>query len=144
MRSNSLIALASATATAAVFGGLALIGPGHAAATHNAMMGGSTKTGVGSSMIGERVGPRMLRVLRPEKGAGAQVTHVRLMKGEVMRRMRATVMTDTRCGPDARGISHCINRMQLANGRMVTAIHDHRMMDMPCLSPGEHVTVAPS
>lgn len=143
MRPSVLIASASVAATAAILGLLALVGIGHAAAaSYNGMGGGSMH--MNTSMMGERGNPRTLRVLRPEKGAAAKVTHVRLMNGTVMRRMHATVMTDTRCSPDARGVSHCINRMRLANGMVVTAIHDHRMMDMPCLSPGEQVTLAPS
>jgi len=87
---------------------------------------------------------KQLRVDRPEKGQGARVTHVRVVKGTVARRMRALVLTDTRCAPDARGVSHCLNRLRLSSGRVVTVVHDHRMMDMPCLSPGERVTVSPA
>jgi hypothetical protein len=86
---------------------------------------------------------KTFRVHRPEKGVGARVTYVHLLKGSVPRRMRATVLTDSRCNPDANGVSHCLNRMRLGNGVVVTFVHDHRMMDMPCLSPGEHVTLAP-
>jgi hypothetical protein len=85
-----------------------------------------------------------LRVDRPERGAGAKVTQVRLLKGSVGHRVRATVLTDTRCDPDVRGVSHCLNRVRLAGGAVVTVVHDHRMMDMPCLSPGEHVTLSPA
>lgn len=86
---------------------------------------------------------KTLRVDRPEKGAGAKVTSVHLVKGVVAHRMRALVLTDTRCAADAHGVSHCLNRMRLADGTIITVQHDHRMMDMPCLSPGEHVTLAP-
>jgi hypothetical protein len=86
---------------------------------------------------------KTLRVDRPEKGAGARVTHVRLINGAVRHRMRAIVLSDTRCNPDAAGISHCLNMMRLSNGRVVTVVHDHRMATMPCLSPGEHVTLTP-
>jgi hypothetical protein len=85
-----------------------------------------------------------LRVDRPEKGAGAQVTRVRLIRGVVRTRMRALVLTDTRCNPDRAGVSHCLNVMRLPNGKTILAVHDHRMMDMPCLSPGEHVVLTPA
>ena len=88
-------------------------------------------------------GGKALRVDRPDKGAGARVTTVHVVRGAVARRIQAVVLTDTRCNPDARGISHCLNRMRLADGTLVTVQHDHRMMDMPCLSPGEHVTLTP-
>jgi hypothetical protein len=90
-----------------------------------------------------QVNKPLLRVDRPEKGAGARVTTVKLMRGVVRHRMGAVVLTDTRCNPDAMGVSHCLNRMRLANGTVVTVVHDHRMMDMPCLSPGEHVMLTP-
>lgn len=88
-------------------------------------------------------GSKTLRVDRPEKGAGAKVTTVRLVKGTVARRMRAVVLTDMRCNPDAQGVSHCLNDMRLANGAVVRVVHDHRMATMPCLAPGEQVTITP-
>jgi len=87
---------------------------------------------------------KQLRVDRPERGIGARVTHVRVLQGRIGHRVRATVLTDTRCNPDGRGVSHCLNRMRLASGAVVTVVHDHRMMDMPCLSPGEHVMLSPA
>jgi hypothetical protein len=86
---------------------------------------------------------QQLRVDRPQKGSGAQVTSVQLIRGLVPHRMRATVLTDTRCTPDRHGVSHCLNRMRLANGRYITVVHNHRMMYMPCLSPGERVVLTP-
>ena len=71
------------------------------------------------------------------------MTRVRLIRGTVSHRMRATVLTDTRCQPDSMGISHCLNKMRLANGSTVTVVHNHRMMNMPCLDPGEHVILTP-
>jgi hypothetical protein len=84
-----------------------------------------------------------LWVDRPEKGAGAQRTHVRLIKGVVFHRTRGVVLTDTRCNPDRNGVSHCLNVIRLANGKTILVVHDHMMMLMPCLSPGEHVVVRP-
>ncbi|HZQ15726.1 MAG TPA: hypothetical protein VFA82_03035 [Gaiellaceae bacterium] len=84
-----------------------------------------------------------LRVDRPARGTGARVTYVQLVRGIVAHRMRATILTDTRCTPDMMGVSHCLNRMRLANGETITVVHNHRMMDMPCLDPGEHVVVTP-
>jgi hypothetical protein len=92
----------------------------------------------------QAAGPKTLRVDRPEKGAGAQVTHVRLISGVVQHRMRAVVLTDTRCNPDPMGVSHCLNRIRLANGKTILVVHNHRMMDMPCLSPGEHIFLRPT
>jgi hypothetical protein len=84
-----------------------------------------------------------LLVGRPEQGPGARLTSVHLIKGVVPHRTRALVLTDTRCNPDAHGVSHCLNRMRLANRAIITVRHDHRMMDMPCLTPDEHVVLMP-
>ena len=92
---------------------------------------------------GAASGKHWLRVDRPSKGQGARVTTVQLISGVVSQRMKARVLTDTRCNPDAIGVSHCLNRMRLASGAVITVVHNHRMMDMPCLSPGERVTLTP-
>ena len=92
---------------------------------------------------GAASGKHLLRVDRPARGPGAKVTTVQLISGVVSHRMTARVLTDTRCNPDTIGVSHCLNRMQLANGTVITVVHNHRMMGMPCLSPGEQVTLTP-
>lgn len=53
----------------------------------------------------------------------------------------AKVLTDTNCAADRNGISHCSNILRLASGRAITVRHDHRMMNDPCLSPGERVRI---
>lgn len=55
----------------------------------------------------------------------------------------ATVLTDTNCAPDADGISQCLNDLQIGNV-VVTVQHHHAMAEVPCLSPGETVTLMPS
>ncbi len=54
----------------------------------------------------------------------------------------ATVLTDTNCEPDADGVSHCLNDLQIGNV-VVTVQHHHQMHSVPCLSPGETVTLMP-
>jgi hypothetical protein len=54
----------------------------------------------------------------------------------------AKVLTDTNCEPDADGISHCLNDLQIGNV-IVTVQHHHQMHSVPCLSPGETVTLMP-
>lgn len=56
----------------------------------------------------------------------------------------ATVLTDEDCAPDRRGVSRCLNRLQLASGRTLAVRHPHSMMEVPCLSPGERVSVRPA
>ena len=52
----------------------------------------------------------------------------------------ATVLTDTSCEPDADGVSHCLNDLQIGDA-VVTVQHHHQMHSVPCLSPGETVTL---
>ena len=54
----------------------------------------------------------------------------------------AKVLTDTNCEPDADGVSHCLNDLQIGN-IIVTVQHHHQMHSVPCLSPGETVTLMP-
>ena len=87
---------------------------------------------------------KTLRVDRPSRAGAARVTTVTVLRGHLPTRpTRAVVLSDTRCDRDARGVSHCLNRMRLAHGGLVLARHDHRMSEMPCLDPGERVLVSP-
>ena len=55
--------------------------------------------------------------------------------------LRGTVTSDTNCAPDARGLSHCHNGIDLDNGMRIVVVHTHAMMQHPCLEPGQRVTV---
>ena len=52
----------------------------------------------------------------------------------------ATVRSDSNCAPDADGVSHCLNDLQIGS-LIVTVQHHHQMSSVPCLSPGETVTL---
>lgn len=54
----------------------------------------------------------------------------------------ATVLTDTSCAADADGVSHCLNDLKVGD-TVVTVQHHHQMHSVPCLSPGETVTLMP-
>ena len=56
-------------------------------------------------------------------------------------RVSGVVATDTDCDPDAKGLSHCHNRIDLASGRSITVIHTHFMSRNPCLQPGQRVSI---
>ena len=56
----------------------------------------------------------------------------------------ATVLTDEDCAPDTQGISHCLNKLELANGSRISVRHPHDMHQIPCLAPGEQVNVRPA
>ena len=53
----------------------------------------------------------------------------------------ATVLTDEDCAPDAAGISHCLNRLRLADGSELAVRHNHDMGKVPCLFPGEPIVL---
>lgn len=52
------------------------------------------------------------------------------------------VKTDTNCDPDAEGINHCHNIIDLASGGEIEVIHNHSMMSHECLSPGQKLQLS--
>jgi hypothetical protein len=78
-----------------------------------------------------------------DNGAGGQHL-LRVFRGEAPAagvRVTGTVMTDTDCDPDALGLSHCHNIIDLGNGRRIEVENTHNMPVHPCLSPGQRLTV---
>jgi hypothetical protein len=55
-----------------------------------------------------------------------------------------TVLSDEDCAADAMGISNCLNRIRLEDGRAIAVRHPHDMREVPCLAPGEPVRVVPA
>lgn len=51
------------------------------------------------------------------------------------------VATDTDCQPDAQGINHCHNEIDLANGTNIMVINNHVMKRYRCLNPGEPISL---
>lgn len=85
---------------------------------------------------------RTVRVFASEPAPSPSATDLRarLEKGKLPAgTVKATVLTDENCEPDAHGISHCRNRVRLANGQTLTLRHPHEMHMVPCLAPGEKV-----
>ena len=82
-------------------------------------------------------GPGQVLLLARTSGNTAQVV---LVAGNAPKHpVSARVLTDANCSPDSAGVSHCLNMLRLADGRTITVRHDHNMMLVPCLSPGETV-----
>jgi hypothetical protein len=78
----------------------------------------------------------------PSRGA---VLDAKLVRGAMPRgRTSAVVLSDTDCAPDAHGISHCLDRLRLVSGRVISVRHVHDMKAVRCLTPGEHVRVVPA
>ena len=56
-------------------------------------------------------------------------------------RLIGTVTTDSDCDPDAQGLNHCHNNIDLGNGRNIAVIHNHAMHNFPCLEPGQKLSI---
>jgi hypothetical protein len=54
--------------------------------------------------------------------------------------MQAVVRTDANCQPDEHGVSHCLNELAVGSETVVVR-HHHKMSEVPCLTPGEMVTI---
>lgn len=79
----------------------------------------------------------------PRPSPPGTVLNAELLDGRVPARTEvATVLTDEDCNPDAEGISHCLNKLRLPDGSVLSVRHPHDMMLVPCLSPGEQVEVS--
>ena len=71
--------------------------------------------------------------------------HAKLVSGTMpTTAVQATVVTDEQCQPDASGISHCLNRLRLADGSEIQVRHPHNMHMVACLAPGETVRLVPA
>jgi hypothetical protein len=88
---------------------------------------------------------QQLRVVQVNDGdaplsPGGRLVPVKRLRGKLPeRRTVAVVTSDENCQPDARGVSHCTNRLRLQGGRRLVVRHNHRMTEVPCLVPGERV-----
>lgn len=71
--------------------------------------------------------------------------HAKLISGTMpTTAVQATVATDEQCQPNASGISHCLNRLRLANGRDIQVRHPHNMHSVACLAPREAIRLVPA
>lgn len=57
-------------------------------------------------------------------------------------RVLGVVKTDTNCDPDAQGLNHCRNAIELSNGGVITVINTHQMMRNRCLGPGDRLSLS--
>lgn len=84
---------------------------------------------------------RILVVAAEDTPSTAHVLHGTLVTGKLLDGAHeARVINDRNCTPDAKGISHCLNDLAVG-ARRITIQHHHRMSQVPCLSPGETITV---
>jgi len=56
--------------------------------------------------------------------------------------IEGTVTSDTNCAPDAQGLSHCRNGIELGSGVRLEIVDTHAMMQQPCLVPGQRVVIS--
>jgi hypothetical protein len=87
--------------------------------------------------------PRVVRLTTVSGAVSSGIETLAVVIGGAMphRAVRATVMTDERCAPDARGYSHCLNDVRLVDGSVLHLRHNHQMAAVPCLSPGEQIVL---
>lgn len=128
------------TLTALVVGLLAVTAVGLVAAL--ALRPGSTATDPhGTALPTERRVQLSYAMPSPSRYDGL---HAKLVGGTMPKAAtQATVLTDEQCQPDAQEISHCLNRLRLADGSEIAVRHPHNMSEVPCLAPGERVQLAP-
>ncbi len=69
---------------------------------------------------------------------------VPVVKGKLSKPITGIVKTDSNCMPDAQGLSHCYNEIQLSSGKLITIQNTHKMSIHRCLRPGEYVQLQPN
>ena len=66
---------------------------------------------------------------------------VKIIEGHLVAPAQGVVLTDTRCNPDAQGLSHCHNVIRLKNHQTTKVIDTHNRMHYGCLRIDESVSV---
>ncbi len=69
---------------------------------------------------------------------------LKIAEGYSMRtgaRITGIVRSDSDCEPDAQGLSHCRNVIDLANGRRIVVIDTHEMSRNRCLGAGDRLSI---
>lgn len=106
-------------------------------------LGWAYPVGVSNSAPGSQLAESSrLVVVGTDQGVGQGATlHGTLVAGRLKPGLHgARVLSDRDCAPDAAGISHCLNELDLGES-VITIRHHHRMNEVPCLRPGETVRV---
>jgi hypothetical protein len=77
----------------------------------------------------------------PNLSAADKLLMTSLVGGQLpSQAMQAIVQTDSNCQPDEHGVSHCLNELAIGSVTLMVR-HHHKMSDVPCLTPGETVTI---
>jgi hypothetical protein len=77
----------------------------------------------------------------PNLSATDKLIMTSLVDGQLPRQaVQAIVRTDSNCQPDEQGVSHCLNELAIGSATVVVR-HHHKMSEVPCLTPGETVTI---
>jgi len=78
-----------------------------------------------------------------DNGSNGQYV-LQLLEGKALsgkESVNGKVASDSDCTPDADGLSHCHNIIELANGQKMTVVDTHNMHINRCLSPGEQISL---
>jgi len=70
---------------------------------------------------------------------------LQLAQGRPLRaggRVAGIVTSDTDCQPDSRGLSHCRNAIELADGSRIVVVDTHQMSRNRCLAPGDRLSLS--
>ena len=103
---------------------------------------GATVDPHGTALPAQREVQVSYRMPPPSRADGL---HAKLVSGTMpAAAVQATVLTDEECQPDARGVSHCRNRLRLPDGSELEVRHPHDMSKVACLAPGEDVRLVPT
>ena len=139
---------AAVIAAAAVLFAIAHVRSSGSAGTAPAPAPAAADVGGGHAADPAHTAPARIRTLtlhagrEPAPSATAETMRALLIEGHAPKHpVEATVLTDEDCAPDAKGVSHCRNRLELPGGKTITVRHPHRMHDVPCMTPGETVRV---
>ena len=57
-------------------------------------------------------------------------------------RTTGIVLSDSDCEPDAQGLNHCHNAVQLADGKLILLINTHVMARNRCLGAGDKLSLS--
>lgn len=68
---------------------------------------------------------------------------LRILDGTLSGSEEGVVRADFNCAPDAEGLSHCTDVIDLVRGGVLTVENTHAMSRVPCLGPGDRLLVTP-
>jgi len=104
----------------------------------------SVFAGTGLKGVGQQPVPKSVTMTSWEdNGQGGQYL-LQFQRGRTLakgERVKGTVLSDSNCEPDAQGLNHCRNVIELENGARLLVVNNHKMSSNSCLHPGSGITL---